>query len=55
MVIDVEAVEWVAPCRWELYFPGAQWWQQVSGLVNSMGAGIIIIVIIVVAVVIKKI
>lgn len=50
----MEAVEWVSPCRWELYFPGAQWQQQVSGLVNSMGTGIIIIVIIV-AVVIKKI
>lgn len=50
----MEAVEWVSPCRWELYFPGAQWQQQVPGLVNSMGTGIIIIVIIV-AVVIKKI
>lgn len=43
----------MAQCRWELYFPGAQWQQQVSGLVNSMGTGIIIIVIIV-ALVIKK-
>lgn len=48
VVVVVEAVEQVSSCIRKSYIPGAQPWQQVSGLVSSGGTGIIMIVVVVV-------